>query len=292
MTLGFLMYALIQVSAGGGAGPSETLAAISMIEKVRPGPAQIGMLNRALDNDLAAARRLGRLSPMQRDAFSRASSYLSGVGPSADLSMRVPMAQAWRRVGEGMELGGSQWDRSGALAGYRNSFLWMEQYPGQNSADPTFRGDLYFVAGRVRALGGTIPIWASVPIGGDQPSRPRGIPDEYVQPQERTESAQWIEIPKEGLSGEERQSVTALEQKINGATVSVMAARGIVDSLRSRLQSQGLQVNAETMRRYEGMLASYDQARAAVQERRWSAAAEMVDIAAGYARRILGDMGQ
>lgn len=292
MILDMLLCALLQIAPGDGAGVPETLAAITAIERTRPGPAQIGMLNRALDSDLAAARRLGRLSPMQRDAFSRASSYLSGVGPSVDPSIRIPMAQAWRRVGEGMELGGSQWDRSGALAGYRNSFLWMEQYPGQNPADATFRGDLYFVAGRVRALGGTIPIWASVPIGGDQPSRPRGFPDEYVQPPERAETVRWIEIPKDGLDAVERQAVIAVEQKINGATVSVMAARGVVDGLRSRLAAQGLQLNAVTAGRYEGMLASYEQARTAVQERRWSAATEMADVAAGYARRILGEAGQ
>lgn len=292
MTPGIVLFAFLQMAPGSGAGAPETLAALAAIQKVRPGPAQIGMLNRALDSDLAAARRVGRLSPLQRDAFSRASSYLSGVGPNSDPSMRFPMAQAWRRVGEGMELGGSQWDRSGALAGYRNSFLWMEQYPGQNPSDPTFRGELYFVAGRVRALGGSIPIWASVPIGPDQPSRQRGIPDEYVQAPGRTETAQWIEIPKDGLSPDERQKLSALEQKFNGATVSIMAARGVVDSLRSRLGAQGLQLNAVTAGRYEGMLSSYEQARAALNEKRWSAAAELVDIAAGYARRILTEMGQ
>lgn len=270
----------------------ETAMTLAMLEKVRlPGPAQIGLLNKALDNDLAAARQSGRLSPLQRDAFSRASSYLAGVGPTSDWSMRAPMAQAWRRVGEGMELGGLPYDRSGALAGYRNSFLWMEQLPGQNPQDPALRGDLYFVAGRVRALGGTIPIWASVPIG-QEPQRQRGIPDEYLQQPERREMPLPVEIPKDGLNAEELQQASTLEQRFNGATVSVMAARSLVDSLRSRLDAQGLQLNAETFGRYEGMLASYDRARSALATRQWRAASDQVDIAIGYARRILGEMGR
>lgn len=270
----------------------ETSMTLAMIEKVRmPGPAQIGMLNKALDNDLAAARRTGALSPLQRDAFSRASSYLAGIGPTQDWSMRAPMAQAWRRVGEGMELGGLPYDRSGALAGYRNSFLWMEQFPGQNPQDPSLRGDLYFVAGRVRALGGTIPIWASVPIG-QEPQRQRGIPDEYLQQPERREAPVPVEVPKDGLTPAELQKVTALEQRFNGATVSVMAARSLVDSLRNRLDAQGLQLNAETFGRYEGMLASYDRARSALAARNWTAAADQIEISIGYARRILGEMGR
>jgi hypothetical protein len=270
----------------------ETSMTLAMIEKVRaPGPAQIGLLNRALDNDLAAARQSGRLTPLQRDAFSRASSYLAGIGPASDWSMRAPMAQAWRRVGEGMELGGLPYDRSGALAGYRNSFLWMEQLPGQNPQDPALRGDLYFVAGRVRALGGTIPIWASVPIG-QEPQRQRGIPDEYLQQPERREMPLPVDVPKDGLGPEELQKVSALEQRFNGATVSVMAARSLVDSLRGRLDAQGLQLNSETFSRYEAMLASYDRARTALAARQWSAASEQVDISIGYARRILGEMGR
>ncbi len=270
----------------------ETAMTLAMLEKVRaPGPAQIGMLNRALEADLAAARQSGRLSPLQRDAFSRASSYLAGIGPTSDWSMRAPMAQAWRRVGEGMELGGLPYDRSGALAGYRNSFIWMEQLPGQSPQDPALRGDLYFVAGRVRALGGSIPVWASVPIG-QEPQRQRGIPDEYLQQPERRETLLPVEVPKDGLSPEELQKAMALEQRFNGATVSVMAARSLVDSLRNRLDAQGLQLNAETFGRYEGMLASYDRARTALAARNWNVAAEQIDISIGYARRILGEMGR
>jgi hypothetical protein len=276
-----------------GAGIPETTAALSAIDNGRPaGPAQIQLLNRALDHDLTEARRAGNLTPLQRDAFSRASSYLSGIGVTSDWAMRAPMAQAWRRVGEGMELGGLPYDRSGALAGYRNSFIWMEQFPGQNPDDPSLRGNLFFVAGRVRALGGTIPVWVNVPIG-QQAQPPRGIPDEYLQPPpNRTEMPAPVEIPKEGMSAEERQTVRALEQRFNGATVSVMAARSVVESLRQRLDAQGLQLNTETFRRYQGMLASYEQARSALNARRWDDAAESVDIAIGYARKILGEMGR
>lgn len=287
MILTLPLLAVMQMPAA-----SETAMTLAILEKSHTaGPAQIGMLNRAMDNDLALARQTGRLSPAQREAFSRVSSFLSGIGPTPDGSMRVPMAQAWRRVGEGMELGGLPYDRSGALAGYQNSFLWLGQMPGQNPSDPSARGDLYFVAGRVRALGGTIPVWVSVPIG-EQHQRQRGIPEEYTRKPEPAEMPLPVEIPKENLTADEKKTVAALEQRFNGATVSVMAARSLVDSLRNRLDAQGLQLNAETFRRYEGMLASYEQARSAIAQRQWGMAEEMVERAAGYARRILGEMGR
>lgn len=288
MTTGLILLLSLQA-----AGIPETANVLAAIDNGRPaGPAQIQALNRALDQDLTAVRRTGSLTPMQRDAFSRASSYLSGIGVSSDRAMRAPMAQAWRQVGECMELGGLPYDRSGALAGYRNSFLWMEQLPGQNPADPSLRGNLSFVAGRVRALGGTIPVWVNVPIG-QEPQPQRGIPEEYLQqPQNRAETPMPVEIPKDGLSAEEAQTARALEQRFNGATVSVMAARSVVESLRQRLEAQGLQLNSETFRRYQGMLISYEQARSEMLARRWNSAAESVDIAIGYARKILGEMGR
>lgn len=289
----FLVPVLLQLPGASGMETPGILATLAQIESVRPaGPAQIALLNRALDIDLTSARRSGRLTSGQRDAFSRASFYLSGIGSALDQSMTAPMAQAWRRVGEGMELGSMPWDRSGALAGYRNSFLWLEQLPGQNAGDPSVRGDLYFVAGRVRALGGTIPVWASVPLGEAQPRRQRGIPEEYLQSADQTEVTVPIEIPREGLSQRERSVAASLEQKFNGATVSVMAARGAVDSLRQRLVADRLELHPEISRRYEAMLASHSHARTALQERQWSVATQQIEIAAGYARRILSEMGR
>jgi hypothetical protein len=292
MTAWLMIHLLMQPAASSAAPPALT-SALSRMEAIRPaGPAEIASLNQAMDSDLASARRAGRLTPGQRDAFSRASAYLSEAGSPANPAMRVPMAQAWRRVGEGMELGGSNWDRSAALAGYRNSFIWLGQYPGQNLADPSIQGELYFVAGRVRALGGTIPIWASAPLGGAQPRQQRGIPEEYLQPAERVEPPPMVEIPRAGLAPEERAKVDALEQRFNGATVSVMAARGSVDSLRRSLEAQRLELHPEISRRYEAMLASHDRARAALDGRQWSLAEEQIDIASGYARKLLAEMGR
>lgn len=294
MTMTWLVIqTLLQTGAASSTAPPALASALSRMEAIRPaGPSQIALLNQAMDSDLASARRAGRLTPGQRDAFSRASAYLSEAGSPVSPAMRVPMAQAWRRVGEGMELGGSSWDRSAALAGYRNSFIWLGQYPGQNPADPSIQGELYFVAGRVRALGGTIPIWASVPLGGAQPRQQRGIPDEYLQPAERVEPPPMVEISRAGLTPEERARVDVLEQRFNGATVSVMAARGSVGGLRRSLESQRLQLHPEISRRYEAMLASHERARAALDGRQWSMAEEQIEIASGYARKLLAELGR
>lgn len=158
--------------------------------------------------------------------------------------------------------------------------------------DGSSRGEIHFIAGRTRALGGSIPIWMSIHLLDRQSSRDRGIPERYGKKAERVDPVPAVEMPKEGLTLKDLSRVEALEQRFNGATISVLTARESIDSLRSSLERRGLQLHPDTSRRYESMQASYERARTAMQERHWSIAEEQTEIASSYARRLIAETGR
>jgi hypothetical protein len=275
---------------------SATLTAMRHIGGVRPPRlTQITRLNRALDSDLAVARKARGLSLPMRQGFSLAASYLVFADNTNDSQLRMATAQAWRRVSEGMELGGSRWDLRGALAGYNNAIIFLRPWTSSNSPNPSVRGELYLVAARLRALEGNLPVWAQVPTNGQYEERSQSGVDEHTEPEtikQPTDMPPLPQIKKEDFSQDDVKRVELLEQKINGATVTIMAARSGVENLQVQVEARGLSLQPETIRRLTAMEASYRQIGKMLESRQWDAAEEQIGIALGYARRLLDNLGR
>lgn len=249
--------------------------------------ADIGSLTRALQAELGQGSQIG---PNHRLLIGRASNFLTGVqaNPQLDPSVGIAAAGAWERMAMALDSpeSGRAADPSGALLGYRNAYLLYSRYGGQG-------GDMGFLGGRIRALGGQLPGWISI---GVQPQESQsqhewgGMP---LRPSTNAPSgplAQMPPFPKVdalALSPESAKIYRTLEERYTSVAASVYTARSSTEAIRLSVQGRGLALHPDTEQMLVRMDLSMNMALRAIESQRWDDGRQHLDAAAEYASRLL-----
>jgi hypothetical protein len=236
----------------------------------------------------------------RQNVISRSMVYFNNVGRFAanNPALGFALSNAYRNLGSFQESRafGPWYDPTGAALSYQNSGLFLTQFANQNPNDPNVRGQLVFMAGRVRALGGTIPIWMSVPIGGNaQPQEERGIPERYTRPPAAAEEIPAPPMPvldtKSLNAGESAAYDSAMEKYLN-ASSAVSAAQAAISSIRSSVNSRGWSLASTYEKSSIRMRLSLDEARRLIEQKQFAAAERMLVITEGEAKNALRALGQ
>lgn len=238
-------------------------------------------------------------TPQRRAFIGRASAYLGAVRGLAgnDPALGIALSAAFNRLGRMQEGSDPRFlDREGAIHSYNNSAIILNQLANENPNDPTVRGQLAFVGGRVNALGGSIPIWMSVPIGGQnaQPREQRGIPEAYLQAPVKTaapNSAEYPRLDEATLSPAERPQWRELRERYYNVLATVYSAKNAIAPVQASIESRGLALTPDMVKASTRMNLSLDVAKQDLEAKQFEAARENLQIAEGEARRILRYVG-
>lgn len=236
-------------------------------------------------------------TPQRRAFVGRASAYLGAVRGLAgsDAALGLALSGAFDRLGRMQEADSRYLDREGALHSYSNAALILSQLANENPDDPNVRGQLAFVGGRVNALGGSIPIWMSVPVGGQaRPREQRGIPEAYRQAPVKTvapTSGEYPRLDEATLTAEERAQWRELRQRYYSVLATVYAARNAVAPVQASVEGRGLALTPDLVRSSTRMSLSLDLAREYLEQKQFGEAQENLQIADGEARKILRYVG-
>jgi hypothetical protein len=271
---------------------AQSASTSSMLDRLegrqsRANAGEIAALSRALQADLGGGATMG---PQQRVLIGRASNYLASVqaDPNLDPSVGLAAAGAWQRMGMAQDSSGAgpAADANGALLGYRNAYLLYSRYGGQG-------GDLGYLGGRIRALGGSVPGWISV---GSYPQESQssqewgGMP---LRPPNNAPSGPLAQLPpfpkvdQQSLSPEGAKQYRILEERYTSVAASVYTARSSTEAIRLSVQSRGLAIHPETEQMLVRMDLSMNGALRAIESQRWDEARQQLDAAAEYASRLL-----
>ncbi|MCA2968033.1 MAG: hypothetical protein NTX13_02975 [Acidobacteria bacterium] len=236
-------------------------------------------------------------TPQRRAFVGRASAYLGAVRGLAgnDAALGLALSGAFHRLGRMQEADQRYLDREGALHSYSNAALILSQLANENPDDPNVRGQLAFVGGRVNALGGSIPIWMSVPVGGQARAREqRGIPEAYRQAPVKTAaptSGEYPRLDEATLTAEERAQWRELRERYYSVLATVYAAKNAVAPVQASVEGRGLALTPDLVRSSTRMSLSLDLAREYLEQKQFGEARENLQIADGEARKILRYVG-
>ncbi|HNY39730.1 MAG TPA: hypothetical protein PKJ41_05025 [Bryobacteraceae bacterium] len=255
--------------------------------------ADIGVLTRALQTDLGGG---GTIGPQHRLLIGRTSNYLSQLQTRNDLdpSVGIAAAGAWQRLAMAMDApdGGVAADSSGALLGYRNAYLLYSRYGAQS-------GQLGYLGGRIRALGGSMPGWISIGVNPQQESQSQnewgGMP---LRPSANAPSGPLAQLPPfpkldaSTLPPESAKQYRLIEERYTSVAASVYTARSSTEAIRLSVQSRGLALHPDTEQMLVRMDISMNMALKSIEALRFDEGRGHLDAAAEYASRLLKIAGR
>lgn len=216
--------------------------------------------------ELAAARR-------GYDARNIASAYV--------------LAAAYQRLGGSYAARGHY---PGALQNYHGALLVLNQIAGSNPNDPRVRGELLAIAGRVRALGGKIPVWVNIPIGD------RSGPDNDARAVPVAEEpAPEFSLPSlddAKLSEAERKPCEAAIDRYTQTAATAQAALSVLSGLRASVQSHGLSLRADYVAAESRIKLRIESAKRSIEFRKCEESMEPMAIANEEVSRLLRQLGQ
>jgi hypothetical protein len=267
--------------------PANLRALIDQLERGgrQPAPTDLQMLSRAFQAELGAAQEL---TPEQRVLLARTYQYLAGAQAAGRTNPGLGMAAAaaWQDVARALDRPAGPLDRDAALLGYRNAYVLYSRYGSGGM-------DLGPVAGRIRGLGGQLPLWISTGGGPNPPPEPAtwgGLPLETRAPASRPSLAEMPPFPEmdtSGFSPADREAYVALGERYSAVSASAYTALVSTESIRASLEGRGLVLNPDAEQNLARMKMAMDAARRSIEARRWRDAHGSLDAAAEHARRLL-----
>jgi|GEM_PF-6667221 len=289
------LLALILFAVPGLAQEGSAAAVLDRLEARRGEVAasDIGSLTRALQADLGSG---GSINPRHRLLIGRTSNFLSQLQARPDLDPAVGLAaaSAWQRMAMAIDApdGGMAADPPGALLGYRNAYMLYSRYGAQS-------GQLGYLGGRIRALGGSMPGWIS--IGANPPTESPtlnewgGMPLRPAPNAPAGPLAQLPPFPKldaSMLSPEAAKQYRLIEERYTGVAASVYTARTSTEAIRLSVQGRGLALHPDTEQMLVRMDLSMNMALRAIEAQRFDEGRGHLDAAAEYAARLLKIAGR
>jgi hypothetical protein len=292
---------LVVLAPGLPAQWSSTDAMLGQLEGRRSGvtsASDIRALSMGLDMGARDSRTYdadGYGQRMQRSSRSLLYLNRARMGIGNDVSLGLAVAGAYQNVGAVQAAGTDPryQDRRGALLSYQNSYMVLNQLAASNPDDPRIRGELVTVAGRIQGLGGSIPMYMRIPIGGGPPPAPTGIPDQVFPVQKGNlpsfdlPKLDWAKVPddKRKACGE------ALERYI-AAAAPAQSAFGVLDSVRISVESRGLGLRPEYLANASRLADRMNSAKDQIERQECEQANEPLGMAEAETRRLLKEFGQ
>ncbi len=213
---------------------------------------------------------------------------------ASDPALQFALASAYSSVGSLQLAGGDPRfiDSRGALLSYQNAFLVLSQLANQNPNDPRVRGELIGIGARIRALGGTLPVWFSVPVGGNRESAPSGISEPALRAAKQAPvqfDAPTLDTSKvaEGLR-------FTCEDAIDRYLVVASSAQGalsVLDSLRVSLAARGLTPRGDYVAAESRLLERMKSALAQLNSGSCAEAADSIRVAEAVAQKLSKELG-
>jgi hypothetical protein len=210
-----------------------------------------------------------------------------------DVGFGLALAGAYRRMGgfqHGLNDPGMLGLMGGPAIGYRSSALILDQLASDNPNDPTVRGQLLLDINRMSSLGLPMPVFMSVPIGGQRPREERGIPAQYTQPPAEFPSDPLPGMPAldlNSLPAGEQQEARELLDRYEG--VRVTADRAVKALAPFQANNTIAPATVRSLHRMRGHL---ENAKKDIELRGWANARESLMIADGEARKALKAVGR
>lgn len=275
-----------------GQEPANLRALIDQLERGgrQPAVADLQRLSQAFRQEMGS---VNELNPEQRLLVGRTYQYLAAAQAAGhgNPGLGVAAAAAWQDVAGALDRPAGPLDRDAALLGYRNAFVLYSRYGAGGM-------DLSPVAGRIRGLGGQLPLWISTGAGPNPPPEPAhwgGLPLEARAPASRPSLAElppFPDIDTAALPPADREAYIALGERYTAVSASAYTALVSTESIRASLEGRGLVLNPDAEQNLARMKLAMDGARRAVQTRRWREAHVSLDAAAEHARRLLALAGR
>jgi hypothetical protein len=283
------------------AGFENTLAGLQGRVRAATAREDLERFNQSFDRDFQSAWN-ARPPAARRDLLTSALSYLGAVrGLGIRGAAAILLAGGYRRVArfqEGIDpaLLGAGWTM-GPLYGYQNSALILTQLANENPNDPTVRGQLLLDIGRVEALGGSLPILMSVPVGGVRTQREeRGIPASALRPASPAAPLPPLPaVPALDIATVPTADQPAARQAIHRFNGTLATARQAVDGLRPLQESvaaMGLTLHPDTQRSLARIHEFLARAKAEIESRRFAESLESLAVAEAEARQALRVVGR
>lgn len=263
-------------------------------------------LRRAFERDFAAAWAMRPGFNAQRDDLvNRSLRYLDSVRPycAADPALALEVAGAYQQIGMFQESRNAPQyaNRDAALMNFRNATVILHGVANGNSADPRVQGQLIFLAGRIQALGGQIPVYASTPLPLVQ-AAPTPAPRPVVE-RRPVEVSQPVEMPAAvtalppavavassgGVTAEEWQQ---LRTDFVRVSARVRIAENAVVPVRESLERSGQMLHPDTLTAMTRMQMSLELAKKDLEAGALAEAKENLRLADVFASRVLKAMGR
>ena len=265
--------------------------------------------NQSFDREFATSWD-SRPPAARRALLSNALGYL---GTMRSMSLRDPaagvaLANAYRRVARFQEgirdpsILGSGWSM-GPVYGYQNSALILTQLANENPSDPNVRGQLMMDVGRIQALGGTMPILMSVPIGGAPAQREeRGIPSSAMSPgggapRGDTQSSMpglpgLPSLDMGAVADADREAARSAMDRFASVLATAAQTQESIRPLQESVNAMGFALHPDTVKALTRMRVYLDMAKREIETRRFSDSLESLGIAEGEARKALKVVGR
>lgn len=272
--------------------PGDLRALIEQLERGgrQPAAADLQRLSHAFRSEMGGARDL---TPEQRLLIGRTYQYLAAAQSAGHTNPGLGMAaaSAWQDVAGALDRPTGPLDRNAALLGYRNAYVLYSRY-GAGGAD------LGMLGGRIRGLGGQLPLWISTGGGPNPPPEPAhwgGLPLETRAPTSRPSLAELPPFPEMDpakLTPADRDAYVALGERYTAVSASAYTAMVSTESIRASLEGRGLVLNPDAEQNLARMKLAMDGARRSIETKRWREAHTSLDAAAEHARRLLALAGR
>jgi serine/threonine protein kinase len=260
---------------------------------------QVRRLRRAFETDFAAAwsARPG-FTPERQQLMDRSIRYLDSMRPycAQDPDLAIEVASAYQQIGlyqDNPQYG----NRNAAVGTFNNAILLLNGVAGGNPNDPRVQGQMMFLVGRVRALGGSIPVYASMPMGGQvlqpqpqQPVEPRRAPVEAAPPPPR-ETIPEIQPPPSNTAAT-RQEYNDLKERLITVTSKIQIAEDSIAPIKQNVAAQGHTLHPDVLAAMTRMHMALDTAKREIAQNDWESARSSLNIAEANANRVLKFIGR
>ncbi|HEY2390224.1 MAG TPA: serine/threonine-protein kinase [Candidatus Angelobacter sp.] len=261
--------------------------------KQSTGPARvedIRKLRGALDHDLVKAWSLRPgLTPERKALLERTSRYLDSLLPyvAQNAMLAVEVAGAYQELGTLCE----PVHRDYALLAYRNAAQVLEQASSGDPDHGPVRRQWVFIAGRIMALGGTIPVYVPPPPPDaiSSAERKRAAPA-LPHPPAEEESSPVMPVPS--LPAPDPAEYEALRSRLDAAASKAEIAEDYFAETKKDLEAKHEVIHPDIAGYDKRMQNALESARRALEGGDLAAAGTNIDIATECARRVMKAVGR
>jgi serine/threonine protein kinase len=289
-----------KTSGNSGATPSRTpgiSASGSRIEQVR-------QLRRLFQNDLPAAMSLRPgFTPQRQQLLTRGLQILESIRPycAQDPDLALETAATYQQIGtlqDNPQFG----NLNAALGSFNHAIVLFNSVSGGNPSDPRVQGQVAFLAGRIRALGGSVPVFVAAPALSRTPiaapaTETARIPAapalpqlEPAAPASRRDDP--IAIPEPSAQSPSQSDYSEIKERLISVTAKVQIAEDSIEPVRRNVAAQGHTLHPDLLAAMSRMRMAIDTARKEIGRNDWASAQSSLNIAEANANRVLKFVGR